>query len=278
VNVDTLVSAMPGLDRARATTYLPLMEQAMREYQITSRERSAMFLAQCGHESVSLRYLEEIADGSQYENRCSDLGNCYPGDGRKFKGRGPIQITGRFNYTAAGKALSLPLTDQPHVAAQPQHAFRISAWWWGTHGVNAAADARDVIRATRIINGGTNGLADRQNRYTRCWNLGAAVVPGPGGVTTGGDEMTPAVAWWGNNYYYAVRGSDARIYYRGPDTKGQWAMVDRNSHAISGVSMNITADGNTVIAYVNNAGHICTYWRGAGKQNWTWADQGGKVT
>jgi len=178
VNTDTLMAAMPGLPRDKAQAYLAPMETAMREFGITSQPRACMWLAQTGHESLSLRHFEEIASGAAYEGR-KDLGNTQPGDGKRFKGRGPIQITGRFNYTEAGKALGLPLVTQPQLAAQPQHAFRVSAWWWRKHGLNEISDRQDVTAATRRINGGTRGLADRQSRYARCRALGAAVVPGP---------------------------------------------------------------------------------------------------
>lgn len=84
------------LDRYAAL--LPAVMQALEECQCTTVDRVAMWMAQVGHESGGLLYLEEIADGSAYEGR-PDLGNTQPGDGRRFKGRGPIQITGRHNYT-----------------------------------------------------------------------------------------------------------------------------------------------------------------------------------
>jgi putative chitinase len=146
--------------------------------------RSRMWLAQCGHESGSLRYFEEIADGSAYEGR-KDLGNTQPGDGKKYKGRGPIQVTGRDNYTRAGSGLSLPLVDQPPIAADPPHAFRVSAWWWYTHGLNEISDTGDVTAATKRINGGTNGLSDRQSRYELARKQGSKVV------VTGGPVDVP---------------------------------------------------------------------------------------
>jgi predicted chitinase len=177
MNVDTLMKAMPGLGRSTATAYLPHMEKAMNEFGITNVHRAWMWLAQTGHESVSLTYLEEIASGAAYEGR-KDLGNTQPGDGKKYKGRGPIQITGRSNYTSAGAALKLPLVDQPHIAADPQHAFRVSAWWWKNHGLNEISDRDDVVAATKRINGGTNGLSDRQSRWGKAKALGNAVIPG----------------------------------------------------------------------------------------------------
>jgi predicted chitinase len=182
VNVDTFMTAMPGLSRATAASYLGPMEAAMREFGITNVHRCWMWLAQVGHESVSLTYFEEIASGAAYEGR-HDLGNTQPGDGKRFKGRGPIQLTGRANYTAAGNALGLDLAGNPALAAQPAHAFRVSAWWWKTHGLNEISDKDDVLAATRRINGGTNGLPDRQLRYSKCRGLGNAVLVGPA-VTT----------------------------------------------------------------------------------------------
>lgn len=151
----------------------------MREFGVTNQPRARMYLAQVGHESVSLRYFEEIASGAAYEGR-RDLGNTQPGDGVRFKGRGPIQITGRHNYTLAGNALKLPLVSNPPMAADPKHAFRVSTWWWWQAGLNPISDRNDVLGATRRINGGTNGLADRQNRWNAIGRLGAAILPGAG--------------------------------------------------------------------------------------------------
>jgi predicted chitinase len=180
MNVETLMKAMPGLPRHTAQAYLPFMEQAMNEFQINTPERAQMWLAQVGHESGSLKYMEEIASGAAYEGR-KDLGNTQSGDGRRYKGRGPIQLTGRANYAAAGKALGLDLINHPEIAAQPKNAFRISAWWWWQHGLNPIADRRDVTGATKRINGGTNGLADRQERYRLASGLGSAATPGKTG-------------------------------------------------------------------------------------------------
>jgi predicted chitinase len=283
MNVATLVRVMPGLTTAKAQAYLGPMEAAMRERGITTRARAAMWLAQVGHESVSLRYFEEIASGRAYCGR-RDLGNTQPGDGPRFKGRGPIQLTGRFNYTKAAAALNLPLVAQPTLAAQPKYAFRVSAWWWWQAGLNAISDTRSVLAATKRINGGTNGLADRQARYTRCWALGNAVLPGAGGGGTtsweAGDRMTPSVFWNAKDsqLYRAVRGADAKIYYMGPDTKGKWQSVDSGTHCASGVSITGNpGNGRLWITYVNNGGAVCTYRRDGGAKKWQWSSQGGKV-
>ncbi|MCL2734232.1 MAG: peptidoglycan-binding protein [Actinomycetia bacterium] len=175
MDTDTLIAAMPGLGRARANECLGPMEAAMREFGITNLMRIRMALAQFGHESASLRYFEEIASGAAYEGR-RDLGNTQKGDGVRYKGRGPIQITGRYNYTQAGTALNLALVSQPSLAAQPRHAFRVSSWWWREHGLNGISDTGDILAATRRINGGTRGLADRTARYNKAKALGNRVL------------------------------------------------------------------------------------------------------
>lgn len=180
MKVDALLAAMPGLTTARAQQFVEPLNASMRQFQITNLNRSEHYLAQIGHESLSLRYLEEIHDGSNYEGR-KDLGNIYPGDGRRFKGRGPLQVTGRHNYTAAAHATGLDLVNNPQLASQPRYAFVISAWWWWNAGCNQIADGGPgaVQALTRRINGGYNGLADRQARYARVRALGDRVLPGP---------------------------------------------------------------------------------------------------
>src|SRR6185436_1802430 len=105
--------------------------------------RQAMFLAQLGHESMSFRYMEEIASGAAYEGR-KDLGNTHTGDGKRFKGRGPIQLTGRANYKAAGDALGVDFINSPEIAAFTEYGFRTAVWFWGTRNLNPLADVGDI--------------------------------------------------------------------------------------------------------------------------------------
>ena len=126
--------------------------------------RCMHFLAQIGHESAGFRYTEEIASGEAYEGR-ADLGNTQPGDGVRFKGRGLIQLTGRANYAAYGKAIGVDLVDTDAyetLATDPERAVDVACWFWSTHGLNALADADDIEAVTRRINGGLNGLDDRK--------------------------------------------------------------------------------------------------------------------
>lgn len=164
VTLDQLRRSMPGLSAERAQQMLPHLNAAMREANINTPARKAAFLAQLGHESGSLRYMEEIASGRAYEGR-RDLGNTQPGDGVRFKGRGPIQITGRANYAAASRDLGIDLVNNPQLAATPEVGFRLAAWYWNKHDLNRYADSGNFDTITKRINGGYNGKADRDRRY-----------------------------------------------------------------------------------------------------------------
>ncbi|MGB8510236.1 MAG: glycoside hydrolase family 19 protein, partial [Pyrinomonadaceae bacterium] len=165
----------PHCPKALARTLLPLLVAAMIEFEITTRRRAAAFLAQVGHESLDFKYMEEeIASGAAYEGR-QDLGNVERGDGKRFKGRGPIQITGRSNYQRAEFALRLPLVAQPELLSIPANGMRAAGWFWDHNKLNLYADTlsgegdrRDIARFDKItyrVNGGYNGRAERQQRY-----------------------------------------------------------------------------------------------------------------
>ncbi|WP_407352918.1 glycoside hydrolase family 19 protein [Luteimonas sp. R10] len=166
VTAAQLQQIVPTLSAEKAAEIAPHISTAMAEANINTPQRKAMFIAQLAHESGGFHYSEEIASGAAYEGR-ADLGNTQPGDGVRFKGRGYIQLTGRANYEAAGQALGLDLVNNPELAAQPENAARVAAWYWGSRDINAAADAGDFRQVTRLINGGYNGLEDRQAYYSR---------------------------------------------------------------------------------------------------------------
>lgn len=159
--------------------------QAMLNAHCRSLERAAMWCAQIGHESAGLKYYEEIASGEAYEGR-RDLGNIHPGDGRRYKGRGPIQVTGRHNYTNLSRWAyeqgHVPTVDffvlAPHELGTIGYGFLGAVWYWITQRpLNELSDRRDLIGATKAINGGTHGLQDREQRYNRCMAMGGAVLP-----------------------------------------------------------------------------------------------------
>lgn len=143
--------------------------------------RLAHYLGQLAHESGGWRYDREIwgptAAQKRYEGR-ADLGNTQPGDGSRFRGRGPVQITGRANYrsfTAWARKLDPKAPDfevtPDAVNTDPWEGLG-PIWYWSSGNptrasLNSYADTNDLSTITRRINGGTNGLADRKAKYVR---------------------------------------------------------------------------------------------------------------
>lgn len=150
----------------RLDAHIPYIIEALSDGNIETPRRIAAFLAQLAHESGEYRYMEELADGSAYEGRL-DLGNTQVLDGIKYKGRGPIQITGRSNYEACGKALGLDLITNPKLLALPENGTRSAVWYWNLHNLSQLADKDWFKTITRRINGGYNGLSDRRNYWDR---------------------------------------------------------------------------------------------------------------
>jgi putative chitinase len=128
--------------------------------ELSTANRQAHFLAQCAHESDHFKTTTEYATGAAYEGR-QDLGNTQPGDGRRFKGRGLIQLTGRYNYEQASKALGRDFVTDPEIVAKFPAAADVSGWFWSTHKINRHADADDIKAATKAVNGGLLGLDSR---------------------------------------------------------------------------------------------------------------------
>ena len=193
--IEQLRRIMPALSPAKAGAFLPFLQSAMGEFAIGAPARSAAFLAQLAHESGQFRFMEEIwgptPAQSRYEPQstlAARLGNTDAGDGKRFKGRGPIQVTGRANYRRYGDLLGVDLVADPPRAGDPSVAFRVAALFWSRNGLNELADERtgEAFRQiTRRINGGFNGLAERQQFFARaCEVLGVPVARagGPRGL------------------------------------------------------------------------------------------------
>lgn len=164
------------------------------KYKINTPERIAGFIAQCGHESNNFTVLEENLNYSAdalnkifpkyfvragrdaqafhrkpeaianviYSGR---MGNNQPGDGYRFRGRGVIQLTGRDNYTAFGKTLNMSAEQVIDYVTTVKGALESALWYWNSRNLNAAADAKDIVKMTKLVNGGTIGLEDRKKHY-----------------------------------------------------------------------------------------------------------------
>ncbi|EAQ1259372.1 glycoside hydrolase family 19 protein [Citrobacter freundii] len=188
-----------GISAGLSARWFPHIDAAMKEFGITAVNDQAMFIAQVGHESAGFTSLVESfnysveglkktfgkrltpyqcemlgrVDGKQvaHQPQIANLvygdrmGNNSQGDGWKYRGRGLLQITGRENYAKCGAALKLDLISTPELLTQDKHAARSAAWYFTLRGCMMYSG--DVVRVTQIINGGQNGLADRNSRYNK---------------------------------------------------------------------------------------------------------------
>ena len=171
------------------------LSEVLPRYEITTVERVAAFLAQCGHESVDFTVLQENlnysakglsltwpkrflseADAQPYHRNPEKIANKVyasrmgngdeaSGDGWRYRGRGAIQLTGRDNYTAFAKSIDKSLDETVEYLETLPGAIESAAWFWKKNNLNALADARDIVTSTRRINGGTIGLDDRRRHF-----------------------------------------------------------------------------------------------------------------
>jgi putative chitinase len=187
------------------------LNKALPKYDITTPERIAGFTSQCAHESGDFNQLLENLNYSQQslervfpryfgpgkrnaaeyarnpekianyvymdENRTSKLGNTQPGDGARFIGRGLKQLTGRDNYTRFAKDYDMTAEQAAEWLETKEGALASALWFWNTKNLNAVADTGDVVRMTKIINGGDIGLADRQARYEKAMAVLTGKIP-----------------------------------------------------------------------------------------------------
>lgn len=179
----------------------------------TTPERLAAIFGQCGHESggflhrfenlnysqaallrVFRKYFPTAAEAAKYARKPEKIANrCYggrmgngpesSGDGWKYRGRGYIQLTGKSNYTAFGRAIGQDLVNNPDLAAEPGTAWMVAVRYMASRksgGKTALewADEGDTRMVTKIINGGTHGLADREIRTAKALAaLGGSTTP-----------------------------------------------------------------------------------------------------
>lgn len=139
----------------------------LNRFEINTNVRLRHFLAQIAHESGGLRWLQELATGDDYEWR-KDLGNVKPGDGRKYKGAGVIQLTGRANYQAFADYMNDQKIMQGSEFVAAEYPFTSAGFWWRNNGMNALADSGANVEAVTLkVNGGRNGLSDRIAYYQK---------------------------------------------------------------------------------------------------------------
>jgi len=157
------------LSTDNARVHANILWPAMKAGGINNRRRIAAFISQISHESAGFRHMVELGANSyfmKYEpgtRRGVRIGNTKRGDGARYKGRGYIQLTGRYNYQRAGKDLGLDLEGNPALAASPENAARIAVWFWNDKGNNANADDGLFDKITQSINPG----ASRKSKESR---------------------------------------------------------------------------------------------------------------
>lgn len=197
---DVLKRAVPGLSDPQR--WVGPLNKALDEFDIRDKREIALFLAHLGHESADFKSLREnmnysvegliatfgshrisTANAQKY-GRTPDqeanqpaianqvygktwgrknLGNTGPNDGWDYRAGGPIGLTGRANYRAAGDAIKEPLEDMPTIITDPTIGARVAAWYWTTRV--KPENRQSLVAATRDINGGLNGLDDRKTRF-----------------------------------------------------------------------------------------------------------------
>jgi len=201
MNAGQLLQLAPGLTPDRAAVFVPALEAAMVRFLIATPRQRAHFVAQVLHESGNLARMTEnlnytpqgllatfghhfTVDQAQqygrtlfrpadqeaianlaYANRLGN-GDAASGDGWRYRGRGPLQMTGKANYLRCGNALGIDLVAQPDQVARPDVGCLAAGWFWSIgnplgHTLNGLAEAGEVDAISRAINGGNNGLAER---------------------------------------------------------------------------------------------------------------------
>lgn len=160
--------------RDRVIAMTPGVNATFEQFEINTPLRMAHFFGQVLHESGGFRYLREIWGPTDAQRRyeppsslARTLGNTQPGDGARYMGRGVIQLTGRSNYAQFSRAMGVDFVANPDLVASPQYAVTAAGWFWQTRNINQHADRDDLIAVTRVVNGGRNGLADRQKYLNR---------------------------------------------------------------------------------------------------------------
>jgi len=169
----------PRVSQTNVNTWLPYLNEVLRDYGISSVPRVQMFMAQTGHETDNYNTFSEYvnADGTNAWCRNYD-GGC------RYRGRGAIQLTHSYNYRKAGSELGVDFVSSPEIVANPQYAFKVAGLFWRWNNLNQCSDNQDMLTCTRKINGGTNGIDDRRAKYSlaqRCISsVGQAVAAADG--------------------------------------------------------------------------------------------------
>lgn len=174
VDAATVRQVMAGL----SNPYGIALRKAAKAAGITGTEL-AQFLAQCAHETQNFASLKEFGgrlDFKKYDPKFNPqkaklLGNTHAGDGARYHGRGFIQLTGRENYRKVGKALGLPLEQNPELVERPDVAAKVAVWYWQNRVAPKVNNFNNTQEVTRPINSALRGIDDRVNKFNAVMQL-----------------------------------------------------------------------------------------------------------
>ena len=156
--------------------YVPALNKAFQDHDMTTVDRQAMFLAQCLHESMGFKFTREIWGPTtwqlKYEGHVG-LGNIHEGDGKLFMGRGLIQLTGRANYQAFANWIGdQSIMSNPQIVEGTNYAVLSAIFFWTKNKLNVFADANDIVGCTRRVNGiNMLGLEERTDLYHKAQDV-----------------------------------------------------------------------------------------------------------
>jgi putative chitinase len=205
---DHIIHILHG--NADAAAWADAALEILPKYEITTANRIAGFFAQCGHESMNFTVLSEnlnyraetleklfskyfskagrnAADYAKqpekianviYANRMGN-GDTASGEGFAFRGRGIVQLTGKDNYSAFALSIKMTLPDVIDYVQTKKGALESACWYWASRNINAACDANDIVKMTKLVNGGTIGLDDRKKHYDQALAVLGGAVPAP---------------------------------------------------------------------------------------------------
>jgi putative chitinase len=222
LTVDQLRAMIPS--NKEVEEWCAALNEMLPKYGITTDKRIASFVSQCAHESMDFRVLEENLNykeatllkvfpryfGPGKENaaeyagnpqkianyvymdknrsKSGALGNHKENDGFAMRGKGLKQVTGRANHEAFGKTVGMTAEEAAEYLLTKKGALESALWFWGSRNLNDVADTGDVVKLTKIINGGDIGLADRQARYAKAMAALGGKVSAAAPVTTAVSE------------------------------------------------------------------------------------------
>jgi putative chitinase len=205
---DKIIHLLHG--NAEAAAWADAAMEILPKYEINTPNRIAGFFAQCGHESMNFTVLSEnlnyraetleklfskyfsksgrnAADYAKQPEKIANViyasrmgnGDTASGDGYRFRGRGVVQLTGRDNYTAFGKSVGMTAEQVIDYVTTKKGALESACWYWNSRNINAACDATDLTKMSKLVNGGTIGLDDRKHHYEQALAVLGGAVPAP---------------------------------------------------------------------------------------------------